>query len=625
MRLRPVTVLTGIFLALVVFPIHAQTRVTLTQMFVRYHFGDDQHWADPNFDDSQWPIAEEGQVPSRSRDRDGFVWVRLRVPVEKGAQFPQAIYLSGLGVHAMAWQVYVNGLSIGGQGTFPPHASPVYMPHSPVMDLPQALNLPGTTAVIAIREWYSPWLFTMQSSSNPSATIGNTSLLRVTDEAAGLRATLNGIPVLVINALLGVVGLFLLVLWRRTGNRENLWSGLYLIGAFNTSIGYLVATSPHASWQTSIWTITLIHAVNMPVALEFIRARFHLSSRAFRWTGHIAWPFVQGGQALSSLVSGSPIAVRTGLLAFFWGMMIFNGILLLACLREIYRGRGNRIVAEGLGLIYLVAILSTSGISIGKFFPTSTFLSVLAVGAMLIKRAWDSWSNKLRAEVAAAREVQEVLVPADVPAIPGFLFESVYKPADEVGGDFFQVMPAANGGTLVVIGDVSGKGIPAALTVSLLVGTVRTLAHYTQSPGEILAAMNQRMLTRSRGGFTTCLVMRVAPDGSLTAANAGHLAPYLNGRELDIENGLPLGLAPNAAYAESILIIEPGDQLTLITDGVVEARSNNGELFGFERTCALSIQPAEKVAETAQAFGQEDDITVLTLKFAGAAVGVQWD
>jgi len=611
-------------LALVLFctllvPVYAQTRTVPTETPVRYHFGDDEHWADPHLDDSQWPIAKDGRVPARSRDRDGFVWVRLRVPVEKDAQAPLATQLSGLGGQPMAWQAYVNGVSVGGQ------VSPVMVPHSPVMNLPQALGLPGSTAVIAIREWYVPWSFMIQDANSPSVTIGNTALLEVTDEAVELRTIVQSVPVFAIQALLAVVGVLMLVLWRRTGNLESLWSGLYLIAAFNSLIAYLIATSPHASWRTSVSAITLVHAVNMPVAVEFIRARFQLSSRVFRWIVHIGWPLALGGEALSWLVLGSPIAVRIGGFAWFWGMMIFNGILLLACLREIYRGRGNRIVAAGLSLIYLVAILSTNGIALGGFFKTSQFLSVVAVGAMLIKRAWDSWmeSNRLRSEVAAAREVQDVLVPTDVPAIPGFQFESVYKPAGEVGGDFFQVMPAGDGGTLVVIGDVSGKGMPAAMTVSLLVGTVRTLAHYTQSPGEILAAMNQRMLARSRGGFTTCQVIHLSPDGSLTAANAGHLAPYLNGRELEIENGLPLGLAPCAAYAESILLLEPGDQLTLLTDGVVEARSNGGELLGFERTRALSIQPAERVAVAAQTFGQEDDITVLTLKFAGAAVGVQ--
>ena len=141
----------------------------------------------------------------------------------------------------------------------------------------------------------------------------------------------------------------------------------------------------------------------------------------------------------------------------------------------------------------------------------------------------------MAAELAAGRAVQQVLIPEEIPTIPGFNIQSVYKPYGEVGGDFFQVLPVKSdlgaGGALVIIGDVSGKGMPAAMTVSLLVGTVRTLAHYTQSPGEILSAMNQRMLARSHGGFTTCLVLRADADGTLTIANAGHIAPYLAGKE----------------------------------------------------------------------------------------------
>ncbi len=166
-----------------------------------------------------------------------------------------------------------------------------------------------------------------------------------------------------------------------------------------------------------------------------------------------------------------------------------------------------------------------------------------------------------------------------------------------------------------MIGDVSGKGMPAAMTVSLLVGTVRTLAHYTQSPGEILTAMNQRMLARSQGGFTTCLVLRLDANGKLTVANAGHLAPYINGSESELENGLPLGLAPGSVYAETSIPLRPGARLTLVTDGVVEAQNAGGELFGFERTSMISTKTAEEIADAAQRFGQEDDITVLTVSF----------
>jgi hypothetical protein len=224
--------------------------------------------------------------------------------------------------------------------------------------------------------------------------------------------------------------------------------------------------------------------------------------------------------------------------------------------------------------------------------------------------------ERLAAELAAGRAVQQVLIPEVTPSIPGFNIQSAYKPFGEVGGDFFQIIATANGGVLVVIGDVSGKGLPAAMTVSLLVGTIRTLAHFTQSPGEILAAMNHRMLARSDGGFTTCLALRADADGALTIANAGHIAPYLDGRELPLHNGLPLGISAATTYPEAAFQLAPGRQLTLLTDGVVEARDKAGALFGFDRTLAASTEPSEEIARRAQHFGQEDDITVLSLALA---------
>jgi serine phosphatase RsbU (regulator of sigma subunit) len=247
--------------------------------------------------------------------------------------------------------------------------------------------------------------------------------------------------------------------------------------------------------------------------------------------------------------------------------------------------------------------------------PAAIILLGVATLVIYVRDLIEDRREKLRmsAELEAARSVQQVLIPEEVPAVPGFKIQSVYKPAGEVGGDFFQILPVSSGGVLMVIGDVSGKGMPAAMTVSLLVGTVRTLAHYTQSPGEILAAMNQRMMTRSHGGFTTCLVLRADADGMLTIANAGHIAPYLACKELVLENGLPLGLSADTTYVESTFQLSAGKQLTLVTDGVVEARDKTGALFGFERTAVLSAQPAEAIALAAQAFGQDDDITALTL------------
>jgi hypothetical protein len=251
--------------------------------------------------------------------------------------------------------------------------------------------------------------------------------------------------------------------------------------------------------------------------------------------------------------------------------------------------------------------------------PSAIILLGLATLVIFVRDLIEDRRQKQRlgAELEAARSVQLLLIPDEIPSVPGFVLQSIYKPAGQVGGDFFQILPVSGGGVLVVIGDVSGKGMPAAMTVSLLVGTVQTLVHYTQSPAEVLAAINHRMLTRSGGGFTTCLVLRADTDGTLTVANAGHLAPYLDGKELALENGLPLGLAGETDYAESTFQLDCGLQLMLLTDGVVEARDRSGALFGFERAASLSNQPAESIAHAAQAFGQDDDITVLTLARTG--------
>jgi hypothetical protein len=263
-------------------------------------------------------------------------------------------------------------------------------------------------------------------------------------------------------------------------------------------------------------------------------------------------------------------------------------------------------------------LVSSSAAAAYRFDACSIFATALASAFATTRHINTEGALQLRAEteLQAARAVQQVLIPDELPGLPGFRIESVYRPAGQVGGDFFQILPTPGGGVLIVIGDVSGKGMPAAMTVSLLVGTFRTLAHYTSSPGEILAAMNQRMLVRNKDGFTTCLVLRANSDGALTVANAGHIPPYRDGEELAVESGLPLGLDAQSTYEEAKFELRSGAQLTLLTDGVVEARSATGELFGFARAQAWSRKNAEQIVEAARAFGQDDDITVVTLALA---------
>ena len=219
--------------------------------------------------------------------------------------------------------------------------------------------------------------------------------------------------------------------------------------------------------------------------------------------------------------------------------------------------------------------------------------------------------QRMASELEAARAVQHILIPEEIPAIQGFQIQCVYKPAGEVGGDFFQIVPLPAGGALLAIGDVSGKGTPAAMMVSLLVGTLRTAIESSPSPAAILGAMNRRLIGRTAGGFATCLVLRVAANGAVTAANAGHLAPFVNGKEVPVDNSLPLGLEADTTYGESMLQLGPQDQLILMTDGVIEARNSNRELFGFDRAAAMAWESASEMAARAQQFGQEDDITIV--------------
>ena len=225
----------------------------------------------------------------------------------------------------------------------------------------------------------------------------------------------------------------------------------------------------------------------------------------------------------------------------------------------------------------------------------------------------------IEGELEAAREVQQVIVPEQIEAIPGFTVEAVYQPALQLGGDFFQILPDGDGGLLVVVGDVAGKGLPAAMLVSVMVGAIRTAFEFTKDPAELLGHLNERLLGRTRGGFSTTVAARVAAEGMITIANVGHLSPYLDGREVELPGALPLGILKGARYEATRFTLAPGCRLAFYTDGVVEAQNAVGELFGFERGRSISTRAASAIVEEAKKFGQSDDITVVTIERAAAA------
>jgi len=152
------------------------------------------------------------------------------------------------------------------------------------------------------------------------------------------------------------------------------------------------------------------------------------------------------------------------------------------------------------------------------------------------------------------------------------------------------------------------------MLVSVLVGAIRSVAEFTYAPDQMLSHLNERMMGRSNGGFATALAALVTAEGNVTIANAGHLPPYLNGREVEVTGALPLGIVSGAQYETTHLHLEVSSRLTFYSDGVIEAQDRSGKLLGFDRARDLSTQPAAAIVEAARAFGQQDDITVITLE-----------
>ncbi|MFP5237957.1 MAG: PP2C family protein-serine/threonine phosphatase [Acidobacteriota bacterium] len=233
---------------------------------------------------------------------------------------------------------------------------------------------------------------------------------------------------------------------------------------------------------------------------------------------------------------------------------------------------------------------------------------------------------QLESEMAAAREIQRVMVPERLPEIAGYRLESTYRPAAEVGGDFFQVIPLASGRTLVVIGDVSGKGLRAAMIVSMIVGMLRTASGFSEEPAVLLGELNRGLCGRTDGGFATCLMVRLDASGALTVGNAGHPSAYINGDEIPFDGSVPLGLMPESVYAQADVQMRQGDVAMLLTDGVAEAQDAQRVLLGFSRVERLLREGADAktVADTAQQFGQQDDLTVISIaRIAGLVRGAE--
>jgi hypothetical protein len=273
-----------------------------------------------------------------------------------------------------------------------------------------------------------------------------------------------------------------------------------------------------------------------------------------------------------------------------------------------------------LGYFHIIPTFFPLGFQFSTRQLANLFL-VFALSLLLLRRLIKSIrrQRQIALDVKSAQEVQQVILPEDHTSLPGFEVESEYRPALEVGGDFFQVIPnSVDGSLLIVAGDVAGKGLKAGMLVALLVGAIRTVVQFKADPAVLLDALNKRLIGRG-DAFATCLALRIDVDGSVTLVNAGHLAPYLNGKALSLEGSLPLGMLDKPEFSLLRFELHPADRLMLLSDGVAEATDPEGRLFGFDRVQELlrSTTSAAEIANAAQAFGQQDDISVISVTRTG--------
>ncbi len=597
---------------------------------VRYHFGDDQDgklgWADPNFDDSAWPVAQQGRWPMPPYDSDGFIWVRVRVPTREAAAGPLALRLRSKNV-LIADEIFVNGTLVGHQGSLPPRSEMSLYARDEVFSLPAGLTAPGSAAALAFRAWYPAGGRSLAREGGAVFTIDPSQMQHLALQADHDASLIAEGPNLVLNGIILMLGAGLLVFWRWAGGRDLLVCSWMLMATslmelWNISFpSGLMSISGRAYFLVDVG----LQALSMAANVELVWTVHGLRALSIKRLYHATWVIGTAAYLILMLaVNPSPIVLWSSL-AMVPAIASFDCIQIAVNLWALMAKRANRLIAVAMIVIAVSDLLQNFGLlrgaNFGRFHETyfglSLFLCEFALFVMLGRRAWQAWRarDELRVEFDAAREVQQRLVTPAVD-VPGFKIESVYAPAKQVGGDFFRVLPEADGGVLVVVGDVSGKGLKAAMTVSAIIGALRTMPAVT--PSQVLGALNRGLAGQLQGGFVTCCAARIGRSGTVTIANAGHLSPYRNGAEVPVAAGLPLGIAPNAEYEESQFQLQPTESLTFVSDGIVEARNPSGELFGFDRTLQISTSGAQAIARAAIDFGQDDDITVLTLTWLDA-------
>ncbi|MBV8672339.1 MAG: SpoIIE family protein phosphatase [Acidobacteriaceae bacterium] len=586
------------------------------------HDGDDAEWSRPEFNDSAWTtvdLDDLGPAPI------GWRWYRRKVNFGPDQPELRLLLAGGQGTY----ELFVNGTRMPG-----PTLDSSLLVRRPVEAVFPVSDTNGSFEIALrtrIPSGYAAWHLPQFTN----VTVGLPTAIEYERQALESQRLYGLATSICINLLLCLTGAAVLALYalQRT-EREYIFLGLYLLlvgisnglstlqsaGLAPLSANFLIADPMIYAWVIAqveftysfarqrvgrIWRIYEV-ALIVPAALAILT-----------WTG----VFSSDTYVLIEAAATAPVGLLLSALLFVWyrrgnreaGWLILPS--LAPAVSNALFDLGTASITLGWRSLYFLVESIHVGPVVLQLVDLGAFLFLLSIVVVMFFRFTRVSRERARAaaELAAAQEIQRRLVPAALPSLPNYLIEAAYLPAREVGGDFYQVIPQTDGSILIVLGDVSGKGLGAAMTGAFAIGALHALAAEISDPPALLSRLNRETLRGKDSGFITCVCVKLHPRGDMTISNAGHLSPYRNGEELSCEGGPPLGLFPDLVYSESRFEFNCGDSLTLLSDGVVEARNAADEMFGFEKTQALSTRSAIEIATAAQQFGQEDDITVLRL------------
>ena len=622
----------------------------------KFQIGDDPRWASPFFDDSGWETIS-GERPWGQQGHPGYTgyaWYRIRLTEPSGAEPESRLSLLVPHIHDV-YEIFWNGELIGHEGRMP--SWPLWR----VSQSPRTFELGQKEAgELVFRVWKAP-LF-----SDDPGELGGFDVAPAIGSAEGILAAKANIEYEWLHRrqlhfseqlIYGLIALLsFLVWWCDRGQRVLLWMTGYALSPLivgllldaHLALPYPVAmglTQPaNCLHDVSLWFLLLwlLHLSENRALFRSVKilaiASLAITSvdgllLAMAW--HPAWlaPVQALDAAITSVTTLTEIlplvlvavAIRQkNLLEPATWIVVAVTILdgMFFGVQEAVK-QGRRFTGWTIGDKLAQPLFSINGNDVKPATILGALLLVAIVAAVFVSYREERQTEMLLAhEFNSARELQRMLIPEDQHSVPGYAVSSSYRPALEVGGDFFQLIPVntdPNGSSIILLGDVSGHGLKAALTVSFVMGITRVLAELHPEPGPLLTEMNQRLCGQLENAFVTCIAVRIDRLGTCTLSSAGHPPPFLNWRSLEVPGALPLGLDVTARYDQKTLQFDLGDHLALYTDGLLEARNKSGELYGFERLQKLfAANPtASEAAEEAVRFGQDDDVTVVTLAYQG--------